>query len=252
MNMNKYSLVLSGGGALGYAHLSVIEEIEKFIIDKPSELIGTSMGAIIAASLATGRPLKETKEILKANKNIFNLIGFSSLSTKSIISEEKIDKLLSEYFFDLDFKSLSTPLKVIATNLETGEKEVFSKENNVPVKDAVMASISLPILFKPKSINGIKYIDGAFSSNCAIEEASEKQAIVSDVLGDKSYTRYKDISSVETAMRIMISNQTKVKLKQNKKFHYINIDCHNTRTSDFHKIDKIFNYGYGYIPKLNL
>ena len=248
--MDNYSLVLSGGGALGYAHLGVIEQIHEYI-DKPCyELIGTSMGAIIAANLATGKSLKETKDTLRKHKNIFNLVGFSVFTEKSIISSQKIDKLLSDNFGNLDFNNLTIPLKIIATNLETGEKAVFSKDNNVLIKDAIMASIALPVLFKPKSINGIEYIDGAFSSNCAIEEASGDHIIASDVLGDKSYRKYKDISSMEMAMRIMISNQTKSKLKENKKFHYLNINCYHSRTADFHKMDKIIKFGYGYIPKI--
>lgn len=48
--MKNYSLVLSGGGALGYAHLGILEDLEKLGYEKPSEIVGTSMGAIIGAA----------------------------------------------------------------------------------------------------------------------------------------------------------------------------------------------------------
>ena len=60
-----FSLVLSGGGALGIAHLGVIHDLELYEA-VPSELIGTSMGGIIAACMAVGMKEKEIKE--KMNK----------------------------------------------------------------------------------------------------------------------------------------------------------------------------------------
>jgi len=50
---NNFTLVLSGGGALGIAHLGVLHDLEKENIT-PSEIVGTSMGGIIGAFLAVG------------------------------------------------------------------------------------------------------------------------------------------------------------------------------------------------------
>ena len=55
---SNFSLVLSGGGALGIAHLGVIRDLERLLIS-PDEIIGTSMGGIIGACLAVGMQEEE-------------------------------------------------------------------------------------------------------------------------------------------------------------------------------------------------
>ena len=73
---NNFSLVLSGGGALGIAHLGVIKELEEKNI-KPNELIGTSMGGIVCACLSIGMNEKEIYTNIKEFSNIFNWISKS-------------------------------------------------------------------------------------------------------------------------------------------------------------------------------
>ena len=72
MKNKKFTLVLSGGGALGIAHIGVIEDLEKENINKPSEIIGTSMGGIVGACLSIGMTSNEiyklVEEFSKVNK----------------------------------------------------------------------------------------------------------------------------------------------------------------------------------------
>ena len=64
LQKGKFSLVLSGGGALGIAHLGVIEDLEANNL-LSSEIIGTSMGGIIGACVAVGLSSKGILKLLK-------------------------------------------------------------------------------------------------------------------------------------------------------------------------------------------
>ena len=68
----------------------------------------------------------------------------------------------------MQFSELKIPLKIIATNIDTGEKVVFTEGR---VVDAVRASFSIPGIFAPALIDGAQHIDGGIVANLAIEEA---------------------------------------------------------------------------------
>lgn len=80
------------------------------------------------------------------------------------------------------FKDLPRPLKIVATNLESGELTLFSQEHTpqVAVADAVAASIAIPVIFSPKIIAGVPYYDGGLVSNLPAWTFDEERALDPD------------------------------------------------------------------------
>ncbi|KAA0572619.1 patatin-like phospholipase family protein [Azospirillum sp. Sh1] len=80
------------------------------------------------------------------------------------------------------FKDLPRPLKIVATNLESGELTLFSQERTpqVAVADAVAASIAIPVIFSPKIIAGVPYYDGGLVSNLPAWTFDEERALDPD------------------------------------------------------------------------
>ncbi|MEP7263588.1 MAG: patatin-like phospholipase family protein [Bacteroidota bacterium] len=158
----KINLVLSGGGVRGFAHLGVI----KALLESGFEIAaisGTSSGAVTGAFIAAGYSPDETLKILKEFRLLRLLKGaFSS----GIFSMAKFEKIFLDCFPHNSFEELSMPLYISSTNIYKGKTEVFSKGKLIP---ALLASSSLPVLFKPIDINGQLYLDGGILNNLPVE-----------------------------------------------------------------------------------
>lgn len=180
--MEEVSLVLSGGGALGFAHIGVLEQIEeKGII--LNEIIGTSIGSIIGTAYACGFSPKEIEDIV-FNFHIKNIRNFN-IKYLSLFSPKKAKLFLQDLFGDKTFKDCNFELKIIATKLNSNEIICFSSQNNVKLVDAIMASCAIPWALPPIDISGESYIDGYFSSNLPVEFATKKNIIAVDVLAKR-------------------------------------------------------------------
>jgi len=148
----KISLVLSGGGARGYAHIGVIEELKKEGF-KINSIAGTSMGAVIGACEACGK-LKEYKkwvtsldflDILKYLKSPFKLDG------------NKIFKKVREITGSYKIEELPIKFTAVATDL-TRKKEVWFQKGDL--WKCVQASSAIPGVFDPVKIDGSEFVDG--------------------------------------------------------------------------------------------
>ena len=102
-----FTLVLSGGGALGIAHLGVLHDLEKEQL-VPNEIVGTSMGGIIGACLAMGMTEQEIYEHIKSFAGIANWIKFS-FSGNAVVDNEKVAKIFDGIFQDKKMKDTSIP-----------------------------------------------------------------------------------------------------------------------------------------------
>jgi NTE family protein len=252
-NKKSFSLVLSGGGALGIAHLGVVHDLEQYNV-VPSEIIGTSMGSIIGACLAIGMREKEIFTLFDEFSNIFNWIKFS-FSGNSIIKSEKIESIFENIFADKKMKNTLIPLKVIATNTLNGEIKVFDAHDNVYIKDALLASMAIPGIFEEKEIGGMLYSDGFLCENLGINQASFEDILAVDVLGKNSFAQempnnFLKTSNVlemfEKSMRILMYNQTKVSLKNShKNIYLIEPNTQEYKTFHFHKYTEIREVGLG-------
>ncbi len=155
-NKQLISLVLGSGGARGYAHIGVIEELEKSGYEIAS-ISGSSMGALIGALYACGK-LEAYKEwVLGLDLlDVAKLVDFSFTGT-GMIQGDKVFAVIEEMIGDVMIEDLHLPFTAVATDL-IKQKEVWLQKGSLI--DAVRASIAIPTVFTPKKIGKRYLIDG--------------------------------------------------------------------------------------------
>lgn len=197
-NEKKVALVLSGGGAKGFAHIGVLRELEKNNI-KIDCIVGNSIGAVIGSLYSVGYTPDEIEKImdglnindsLKDNPNRTDIplekrlsndqyafsikydSNFNFYLPKGLKNSQKgylqLKKLLSKAENISDFDKLPIPLRIVATNLDTGKATTFK---NGDLAKVVTASAAIPSIFDPVNIDGTYYIDGMISRNFPVEDA---------------------------------------------------------------------------------
>lgn len=196
----KIGLVLSGGGAKGFAHVGVLKVLEEQGI-RIDYIAGTSMGAIIGGLYASGYNAKELDSVLKG----YDLSGLvqDNLPRKSYsfyqkendgkyaislpVKKRKIElpsavskgqsvfnvfSQLTEHVHHVDdFSELAIPFFCIATDLETGEEIVLDKGF---LPEAIRASGSFPGLLSPVKMGDRILVDGGIVNNFPVEKMREK------------------------------------------------------------------------------
>ena len=253
LQSNPFSLSLSGGGALGFAHLGVLEDLEEKNL-VPSEILGTSMGGIIGALYAIGLDSNEIIKIVSEFGSITKWMKFS-FSGNAIIDTKRIENIFEMIFKDKKIKDTKIPLKIIATDFESSSKRVFDKNDNIKIIDALLATMAIPGIFKEHIINNKIYVDGFLCENLPILEASKEIILAVDVLGKNSFETtlpnnlfktFNIFEMFEKSMRSLIYNQTRCNLKLiQKDIILIEPDTKKFNTYDFHKLKDIRKYGLG-------
>lgn len=160
--MYKLGLALSGGGARGFAHFGVFKAMNELGI-KPDIISGTSAGALAGAMIAAGKTPEECIDFFTHQK-VLNFARFtvSKLGLMSMTGmEEKLRKFLKVKTFD----DLGIPLVVTATDINNAVSVHFNAGELIP---CVLASCSIPIIFVPREINGIAYVDGGVFMNLPV------------------------------------------------------------------------------------
>ncbi|MES2131196.1 MAG: patatin-like phospholipase family protein [Bacteroidota bacterium] len=156
------NLVLSGGGARGFAHLGIIKALqEKEVMF--SSISATSSGAIIGAFLCDGYTPDEIADICSG---AIPLTHFNFHLSPGILSIDSLHKLFAKYLRSKTFSDLKYPLYISVTDLNDGKQVILNQGNIV---EAVIASASIPIIFPPVFIGGVPYADGGLSGNLPVE-----------------------------------------------------------------------------------
>lgn len=167
--MKQSALVLSGGGALGIAHLWAVFALksEWYAFDWYAWV---SAGAIVAASLAVGFSPLQIKDIYH-NTSLLSLADMG-WHTGGILTGNKIHSLFQELFWHKTFQDLNVPLYIGATNYENGERIMINKWL---ISDAVRASVAVPWLIAPlyHPEYGAYLTDGWNTHNFPLDTASE-------------------------------------------------------------------------------
>lgn len=168
MDKQKIALVLSTGGARGIAHIGVIEELERLNYEITS-VAGCSMGALVGAAYAAGR-LKELKEtILSLNaRRVLGLMDFT-LFGPGLLKGNRVMKKIAEIVPDRRIEELRIPYTATATDLRTGREVVFRQGS---LHEAIRASISLPLFFRPFLKEGQAMVDGGVSDPLPLQHAT--------------------------------------------------------------------------------
>ncbi len=153
-------IALDSGGAKGGAHLGLFQTFEENSI--PVDIIaGSSAGAFAGAVYATGKT-QEVLEIITDMKlrESFGYYLDPVFPTSGLLGGKRIRAFMENLFGDLKIEDLPVRFIAVATDLLTGETVAIEKG---PVVDAVMASISMPGIFKPVIHMGRLLTDGGVS-----------------------------------------------------------------------------------------
>jgi NTE family protein len=207
----RIGVVLGGGGARGFAHLGVLQELEKMHIPIAC-IAGTSAGALIGGMYANGLPLADMKrdfdmadwnamlsgkpdrtDVPYERKNddyknyldiTFGLRDGKFRVPRSAVNSQDIDLFIRQLTRDRvidSFDHLPIPFRAVATDLSNGDAVVFDRGS---LATALRSSMAVPGLFDPVEDQGRLLIDGGVARNLPIEDLKRSCAdrvIVVDV-----------------------------------------------------------------------
>lgn len=218
------ALVLSGGGAKGFAHIAVLEVIEELGI--PIDMvIGNSIGSVIGGLYCVGYSTEEMLDVIESVNwaklfqdtpisSFENILGnkgtlhspFSfklkknlSLETGGGLSTGQnvymlFKKLTSKIPSYVEFDSLYIPFRAAAVNLLTGELDLI-KEGDLA--EAIRSSMSIPAVFQPFPVDKKLYVDGFVRNNTPIQSAVDMgyDIIIAVDLGDEMIENSAELDS---------------------------------------------------------
>lgn len=188
-----YGLALWWGGARWYAHIGAIQYFQEhtIVID---EVSGTSMGALIGAMYASGISPQVMQHIL--SQVSYGKLFDGSIDT-GIFGGKKLTLWLESIFGKSNIEDCTIPLKIVACDVQTGEKFIFSQWSIV---DAVRASVAFPGLLSPLMIAEKYLMDGWIVDNLPIDLLENKNVIAISVVD----TMYESIEKKQTFRGIPI------------------------------------------------
>jgi predicted acylesterase/phospholipase RssA len=161
------ALVLSGGGARGFAHVGVLEVVQE--LNLPVDLVvGVSMGSIIGAAYAAGLTAAEMAELARAMR--LTRIFRPRPGRLNLIDPAGIHAAVSSIFGDRRFEDLDREMVVVSSSLTTGEHFVIREG---PLVDAIVSSCSIPLVFPPVSRDGHHLLDGGLIDGLPIAVARD-------------------------------------------------------------------------------
>lgn len=224
----KIGLVLSGGGAKGFAHIGVLKVIEEAGI-KIDYIGGTSMGAVIGGLYASGYTASQIDSIfhttnfdelindyiprgtknfyVKRNDELYAIVlpfnkfrfGIPEALSKGMYNFNLLTRLTRNVKDIKDFNQLPIPFFCIATDIENGEQVLLNKGN---LAQAMLASSAFPSLFSPVEIDGRILIDGGVVNNYPIKEVQDLGADI--IIGVDVQDGLKDRTALKNATKILV------------------------------------------------
>jgi len=202
----RIGLVLGGGGAKGAAHVGVLEVLDELRVPVDC-VVGTSIGALVGGAFASGhdaaslvrtvntiswqealafegqrerRPMRrKLAGVTYSNSLEFGVRRGRLTAPSGFINaqnvEQTIQQLVSRSRGIKDFDALPIPFRAIATDMQRGEMVVLSSGN---LAQAMRASMSVPGVFAPVTVEGRVLGDGGLTRNLGVDVARESCADV--------------------------------------------------------------------------
>ncbi len=240
----KIGLALGSGGAKGFAHLGALKAFEENGIEFDM-IAGTSIGSVVGAFYSAGYSSTDILELLKR-------VDFNEIATLFMIKMDSagLFKVIDREIGSINIEDLKKPFKAVATELESGKEKVFDKGS---VATALCASSSIPPFFKPVVIDGIRYIDGAYTNSIPADLV--KQMGADYVIGIDLSTRDAKQSLIK---KFFPTYKSKVEQPWAKGYQFSNTMLH-PDLNDFSSISfgqgsKMYDIGYqhalSFVPKI--
>jgi len=266
-------LVLSGGGALGMAHVGVLKVMEEAGL-RPDFITGVSMGSIIGGMYSIGyradsllgilhsmnweallsNKIPENKIIFPEKKNFYNSSLSLPISSRKVtlpsglINGQMIENSLSFYAWPAadinNFSKLPIPYMCVGTDLISGKK-VDLKTGYLP--DVMRASMAVPSIFTPIKIDTALLIDGGFLRNFAASEVRDMGAdiVIGSYVGAYRYTEEK-LQSVSGIIKQLAFAMSIIDFEEEKKLADLVVmpKIKDLQATDFQNVDTIVQRGY--------
>ena len=180
---DKTVLVLGGGGVKGVVHAGAwraLAERGKSV----AEIVGTSIGALVGASIAGGSTPAELAEQARSlsKADIVDINRWALLPMgirqESIFRGEALREYIERVLPVTEWSELSIPLSINAVDLQTGEIVWFGAggRTDIPLTEAVYASAALPVFYPPARVNGMHLVDGGVMDTVPITRAADRGA----------------------------------------------------------------------------
>ena len=189
MKYSRIACALSGGGAKAVAHLGAIKALEEHGL-APTQYVGTSMGAVVGAMVASGLGYDACLRRVTAltRRDVARLAPGALLGPwgRSVLREEPLRETIARLVPAASFAELRAPLTVTAVDAETSELVLFGAGGrDAPLHDALYASSALPVYYPPALIGGQAYIDGGVRAVLPVEiaERQEPDVVVASYTG---------------------------------------------------------------------
>lgn len=201
------ALVLSGGGARGFAHIGVVKALREagLQIDRVG---GTSIGAIVGAGVAAGWSIEEMTERFRHAFYDTNPLSDYTLPLVSIVSGRKVSRLLRETYGEREIEDLVLPFYCVSANLTRGAVHVHREGK---LWQALRASISIPGLLPPVFKGGEVFVDGGVVNNLPVDVMRAQhrgEVIASDISGDYAVTSATDEYDLPPAWKLWLEQRT--------------------------------------------
>jgi NTE family protein len=233
-------LVLSGGGARGFAHLGVIQALNEAGIF-PDVISGTSAGALIGVLYADGYNPGEILNLMNTGSRLDFMRP--ALPREGLLQINGIIKILRTSLRSKIFEDLKIPMYVSATDLNNGKAVYFSQGD---LFEPVIASASIPVLFQPVKINDISYVDGGVLDNLPIRPIENKcRFLIGSFVNPVGYME-KISGLINIAERTFMLSMTKEISEKAKKFDLFVAppELRNYKILDPEKAAELFMIGY--------
>jgi NTE family protein len=236
----KIGLVLSGGGARGFAHLGVIEALNEAGIF-PDVICGTSAGAIAGVLYADGYSPREILKMTISNSRLHYIRP--TVQKDGLLQITGLIRILAKNLRAKRFEELKIPLFVTATDLNNGRVDYFSSGE---LLNPVIASASIPVLFKPVVIDGKHYVDGGVLDNLPIKPIENKcRFIIGSFVNPTGYQENVQ-NLINIAERTFLLSMSKEVIEKSKRFNLFiaPLELSNYKILDPEKAEELFMVGY--------
>lgn len=256
---HRIGLALGGGGARGLAHVTILEAFDELGL-APCFISGTSIGAMVGSAYAAGISATDLRlhvlDMLRSRTRVvrrifgerpgtlFDLIDFSPFSS-ALLDGERLLELFMPADMPERFEDLQIPFVAVATDFYDRSAVVLSQG---PLRKAVAASIALPGLISPQTIDGRLLIDGGMVNPLPFDQLRDKAdfTVAVDVIGGNPRQGNKKPSRIELIYRssqIMQYQIVRMQLREHPVDLLIVPDVDRFRVLEFFKARPIMDAG---------
>lgn len=274
--MSKLGIALAGGGVRASAELGIIQALHEHDI-KPDIYAGTSAGSIVASLLAYGYSPKEAlKKFEEASTHIIDIAYwhiikgiFTSSEIEGLVKGDYLESLLDIMFEGKDLQDIKPPVGFVTTEIDLGKEIIFSNiidgvdlkhinddkfgwispkvNSNLKISQVVRASSSLPPIFIPKKLLGLKLVDGGVVNNIPsdVVRALGADKVITLDLGYSGAVKTKGIIDITRTSIDILMQRT----NDNNRFDYgIYLDpkVYDISALETSRIQECYDRGYTY------